>query len=101
MHVTDARHLSFADYNGNSMFNSLGNITVNPNAGLLFVDFTSGRTLQLTGRASIDWSPERAGAFTGAERVVDFQIEEIIDNAAGFPLLARFYRASQFNPKGS
>src|SRR5690242_19107642 len=28
--IIDARHLAFPDYNGNSMFNTLGNITVNP-----------------------------------------------------------------------
>ncbi len=97
--VIDARHLSFPDYNGNSMFNTLGNITVNPHAGLLFIDFDTGRTLQLTGLASVDWSPEHARVFAGAERVVDFEIEEIIDNGAGFPLLSRFRQFSRFNPK--
>jgi len=29
--------LAFADYDGNGMFKSLGNITVNPNVGLLFL----------------------------------------------------------------
>ena len=44
MKVIDARHIAFPDYNGNSMFNTLGNLTVNPHAGLLFIDFESGRT---------------------------------------------------------
>jgi uncharacterized protein len=97
--IIDARHLVLADYNGNSMFNTLGNIVVNPRAGLLFIDFESGRTLQLTGSASIDWSPERARSIAGAERVVDFDIEEIIDNSLGFPLIAKFRQFSRFNPK--
>jgi hypothetical protein len=97
--VVDERHLSFPDYNGNSMFNTLGNITVNPQVGLLFVDFNSGRTLQLTGLGSIDWSPEHAREIVGAERIIQFEIEKIIDNSAGFPLLARFRQFSRFNPK--
>ncbi|MGH7781394.1 MAG: pyridoxamine 5'-phosphate oxidase family protein [Candidatus Binataceae bacterium] len=97
--VVDNRHLSYADYNGNSMFNTLGNIAVNPHAGLLFIDFNSGRTLQLTGIASIDWSPERARGIAGAERVIDFEVEEVIDNDRGFPLLSRFRQFSRFNPK--
>lgn len=97
--VIDDRHLTYPDYNGNSMFNTLGNIEVNPNAGLLFIDFDSGRTLQLTGRASIDWSPARAQEFAGAERVVDFEIAELVANDNGFPLIAKFRQYSRFNPK--
>jgi hypothetical protein len=97
--VRDEKRIAFPDYNGNSMFNTLGNVTVNPHAGLLFIDFDSGRTLQLTGRASIDWSPERVRTFPGAERVVDFDLEQIIDKPAGFPLLAKFRQYSRNNPK--
>src|SRR5208282_2932909 len=96
--VVDASRLAFPDYNGNSMFNTLGNITANPNAGLLFIDFDSGRTLQLTGRAAIDWDPRRAQSLAGAERVVDLEIAEVVDNAAGFPLIAKFRQYSRFNP---
>ena len=97
--ILDAQHIAFPDYNGNSMFNTLGNVTVNPHAGLLFIDFDSGRTLQLTGRASIDWSPERVRTFPGAERVIDFELDQIIDTPAGFPLVAKFRQYSRNNPK--
>jgi len=97
--IVDARRIAFPDYNGNSMFNTLGNLTVNPHAGLLFIDFDSGVTLQLSGRASIDWTPERIRTFAGAERVVDFELEQIIDTPAGFPLTAKFRQFSRNNPK--
>jgi uncharacterized protein len=97
--VVDGGHLAYPDYNGNSMFNTLGNLTVNPHAGLLFIDFDTGRTLQLIGVGSIDWSPEHARAFPGAERIVVFAIEEVADNAGGFPLLVKFRQPSRFNPK--
>ena len=97
--ILDARRIAFPDYNGNSMFNTLGNLTDNPHAGLLFIDFDTGATLQLTGRASIDWSPERVRTFPGAERVIDFALEQIIDNPAGFPLIAKFRQFSRNNPK--
>jgi uncharacterized protein len=97
--ILDARRVAFPDYNGNSMFNTLGNLTVNPHAGLLFIDFDSGRTLQITGRASIDWSPDRMRTFPGAERVIDFEIAQIIDTPAGFPLVAKFRQYSRNNPK--
>ena len=97
--ILDARRVSFPDYNGNSMFNTLGNLAVNPHAGLLFIDFDSGRTLQLTGRASIDWSSDRVRTFPGAERVIDFELRQLIDTPAGFPLIAKFRQHSRNNPK--
>ena len=37
--------------------------------------------------------------FAGAERVVDFELDQVIDNPAGFPLLAKFRQFSRNNPK--
>ena len=54
--VDSSTHLTWPDYGGNMMFNTLGNIAVNPNTGLLFVDFANGRILQLTGKADIVWA---------------------------------------------
>jgi predicted pyridoxine 5'-phosphate oxidase superfamily flavin-nucleotide-binding protein len=96
--IIDSRRIAFPDYNGNRMFNTLGNIVVNPKAGLLFIDFDGGRTLQLSGSASIDWEAERLRSFAGAERIVDFELAEIIDNPFGFPLQSRFRQFSRFNP---
>ena len=41
--------LTFPDFRGNFFFNTLGNITAHPKAGLLFVDHETGGVLQLTG----------------------------------------------------
>lgn len=41
------------DFAGNSYFNTIGNITLNPRAGLLFVDFNSGDLLHLAVRATV------------------------------------------------
>jgi len=77
--VPDANHLRFPDYPGNKMFNSLGNIAVEPRAGLLFVDFETGASLQLTGRASVLWEPEARRDFPGAERVVEFEAASVVE----------------------
>ena len=39
VHVIDERTLAFPDYRGNGVFGSMGNISENGHAGLLFVDF--------------------------------------------------------------
>ncbi|MCR2805636.1 pyridoxamine 5'-phosphate oxidase family protein [Paenibacillus soyae] len=79
---SDDRTLVFPDYYGNSMFNTLGNIYSQPNAGLLFIDFDSGHTLQLTGHCEIVWNEEQIKPFPHAERLVRFDITEVQHTAA-------------------
>ena len=45
--------LTVPDYPGNSMFNTLGNMALNPRAGMLFLDFQQNRQLQITGSVSL------------------------------------------------
>lgn len=45
--------LKIPDYAGNSMFNTLGNFFQNPKAGILFVDFKGGESLQLSGKVTL------------------------------------------------
>lgn len=45
--------LTIPDYSGNRFFNTLGNLLVNPRAGLLFIDFAKGDLLQMTGHMEL------------------------------------------------
>ena len=80
------------------MFNTLGNISVNPQIGLLFVDFERGSTLQLTGRANIVWDAERVAEIVAAERLVEFQIDQVLEIIHASPLRRRFGEHSPYNP---
>jgi predicted pyridoxine 5'-phosphate oxidase superfamily flavin-nucleotide-binding protein len=51
----DGADLLWPDYAGNNMFNSLGNLAVDPDAALLFVDFDAGDVVQLSGTATVEW----------------------------------------------
>ncbi len=97
--VLDSRTLLFPDYSGNAMFNTLGNLAVNPNAGLLWADWETGDTLQLTGRAEILWDAEAASQFAGAERVVRFQATEVVETKRAFALRFVLRERSPFNPR--
>jgi uncharacterized protein len=57
------------DYHGNSFFNTLGNLTLHPRAGLLFIDFAIGDLLLLVGAAEIVWDSGEVHELPGAERV--------------------------------
>ena len=82
--------LLFPDYAGNCMFSTLGNIAVDPRCGLLFIDFDTGDSLQLTGEAETLWQPEHVCRFPGAQRVVSFKVEEKVFIEQAFPLTWRF-----------
>jgi predicted pyridoxine 5'-phosphate oxidase superfamily flavin-nucleotide-binding protein len=68
--------LTAPDFAGNSLFNTFGNLALEPRCGLLFVDFASGDLLQLTGRAEIAWDGPELAAFAGAQRLLRFELEE-------------------------
>jgi hypothetical protein len=83
----EGSELWWPDYPGNNMFNSLGNLAVDPEAALLFLDFASGRTLQLTGSAEVEWTaPGRAGDDGHTGRRVRFTLQRLV---AGQLLAAR------------
>ncbi|MGW7365698.1 pyridoxamine 5'-phosphate oxidase family protein [Streptomyces sp. NPDC054841] len=77
--VESADTLSWQDYPGNSMFLTLGNLETDPRAGLLFLDWATGTTLQLTGTARTSF-----GADGG--RSVRFRVEEAVETPAASPL---------------
>jgi predicted pyridoxine 5'-phosphate oxidase superfamily flavin-nucleotide-binding protein len=78
--------LWWPDYPGNNMFNSFGNLAVDPTAALLFADFHRGATLQLSGTAMVRWGdPATAGDDAHTGRRVEFTSQEVI--AATVPIV--------------
>ncbi len=84
--VVDDRTLIIPDYKGNNHFNTIGNLVVDPRAGLLFVDFETGAMLQLTGRAEIDWDSDEVSGYPGARRLIRFTLEKANLLEAALPL---------------
>ncbi len=89
--------LRFNDYPGNNMFQTLGNLTADPPAGLLFIDFKTGTTLQLTGRAAIDWMPTRHGDRFHTGRSVTFTPQRAVRIPHALPLRWVLRAYSPFN----
>ncbi len=90
--------LTWPDYAGNLMFNTLGNIAAHPRAGLLIPDFTTGDLLQVTGRAAIDWESTRIAVTPGAERLVSLQVEEVVQFSGALAAVPMAPDYSPFNP---
>ncbi len=96
--VVDPNTLIWPDYVGNKMFNTLGNISANPKAGLLFLDFDTGSTLQLTGEANIIWDATQIAQYKGAERLLSYRIDQVLEIENWLPLRWEFESYSPFNP---
>ena len=82
----DGRSLSWPDYVGNALFNTLGNLTLDPEAALVFVDFACGDMLHVNGRATIVWEGAALAAAPGAERLLRLQVDSMLLRPAAWPL---------------
>jgi len=79
--------LWWPDYQGNNMFNSLGNLSLDPTAALLFLDFRAGIAVHLSGSATVGWdAPTVISDDTRTGRRVQFVAEQVITTA--MPALA-------------
>ncbi|WP_368517240.1 pyridoxamine 5'-phosphate oxidase family protein [Rhizobium sp.] len=76
--IGDDGVLTIPDFDGNLFFATLGNILLNGKAGLLFVDFTTGDMLQMTGKAEVIFDSPEIAAFQGAERFWTFKPTRIV-----------------------
>ncbi len=84
--IDDHRVLTVPDYSGNRFFNTLGNLALNPRAGLLFIDYDSGDLLQLAVTAEIVWTGPEVDALPGAERLVRLRVDRMLRRPAALPL---------------
>ncbi len=76
----DAVHNSLIvpDYLGNYFFNTLGNLLLNPKAGLLFMDFQSGDLLYLATEVEIIWDGPELEVHDGAQRLLHLQVTQAL-----------------------
>ena len=81
--VDSPDRLWWPDFPGNNMFNSYGNLAVDDEAALLFLDFDTGATVQVTGNAHVRWTaPGAAGDDGGVGRNVAFSVRAVAASAA-------------------
>jgi len=79
--VVGESELVFPDYDGNGMFKSLGNIMVNPEVGLLFIDMgEKPRRLRVNGAAKVSRDDPLMQRFAGAQLLVRVKAHAIFPN---------------------
>ena len=106
--VFSPTQVCWADYDGNRMYRTLGNILEQPMVSLLFVDFveptkkaTAKRTvkLRIIGEATIDDSPEALVLFHGSKRVVKLKVDHVFPNCPRYLPSMEFKESSLYTPR--
>ena len=78
--------LRVPDYVGNNYFNTLGNLAVNPQAGLLVIDWGSGDLLFVAVKVEIVWEGEEVERVKGARRVMVMRVVGLVRMAGAIGL---------------
>jgi predicted pyridoxine 5'-phosphate oxidase superfamily flavin-nucleotide-binding protein len=97
--VLDERTIAFPSYDGNGMYLSLGNALVNPQVGLLFIDFEGRKRMRLNGIASVDEADPLLPAYPEAQLVVRVQATQVFPNCPRYIHEYRLVKRSRFVPK--
>jgi predicted pyridoxine 5'-phosphate oxidase superfamily flavin-nucleotide-binding protein len=97
--VLDPQTIAFPIYNGNGMFLSAGNALVNPNVGLLFIDFEGRKRLRLNGVASVAADDPLLSDYPEAQLVVRVRTTEVFPNCPRYIHEYRLVQRSRFVPR--
>jgi len=92
--------LVFPDYDGNGMFRSLGNLSVNPHVGLLFLRVGEKRgRLRVNGRAALSFDDPAMASIPGAQALVRVTAEHIFPNCPRYIPRLEIVEDSVYLPK--
>jgi hypothetical protein len=80
------------------MYLSMGNALVNPNVGLLFLDFERQRRLRLNGVASIDMDDPLMAEYPEAQFIVRVRAGEVFPNCPRYIHKYQLVERSRFVP---
>jgi uncharacterized protein len=97
--VLDEHTIAFPAYNGNGMYLSFGNALVNPQVGLLFIDFEGRRRMRLNGVASIDADDPLLAEWPEAQFIVRVNATEVFPNCPRYIHEYTLVKRSRFVPK--
>jgi hypothetical protein len=78
--VISPTEIAWPDYDGNGQFRSLGNLLVQPRAGLLFVDWQKPSRLRVNGNATVSSTDPLIASWERAQQVVRLSIAQVFPN---------------------
>ncbi len=97
--VLDERTVAFPSYDGNGMYLSAGNVLVNPEVGMLFLDLERGHRVRLDGSARIDPDDPLIEEYPEAQLVVRVTARAVYPNCPRYVHRYELVRRSRFVPR--
>ena len=97
--VLDERTIAFPVYDGNGMYLTAGNALVNPQVGLLFLDFEGRKRLRLNGVATLHEDDPLLTEYPEAQLVVRVEATEVFPNCPRYIHEYKLVKRSRFVPK--
>jgi hypothetical protein len=99
LRVLDKQTIAFPSYDGNGMYLSMGNISANPEIGILLIDFEKPFRMRLQGRAEVTRDPAALAMFTEAELVVRMRLHQLWINCPRYVHRMQRIRPSRYVPR--
>lgn len=97
--VTGPSELAFPDYDGNGMFKSLGNLLVNANVGLLFINMHGQpKRLRVNGMATVSRDDPLLSEMIGAQLSVRVAARAIFPNCPRYIPKLQLVEVSTYTP---
>ncbi len=97
--IIDSKTLVFPSYDGNGMFFSMGNISTNPQVGLLFISFETPHRIRVQGTASISRNDPLLQEYKEAEFIVRVTLSELWQNCPRYIHQRTKVRDSRYVPR--
>jgi hypothetical protein len=97
--VIDERTIAFPIYDGNGMYLSAGNLLLNPQVGLLFIDFVNQHRMRFNGIASIDPGDPLLEEYPESQLIVRVRSTQIFPNCPRYVHKMAVVERSSFVPR--
>lgn len=88
----------YPEYSGNRLYQSLGNLLVNPKIGITFPDYETGDVLYITGTVDVLVQKEAAALLPGSNIAVKIKLVEARLVQGGLPFRGERKIPSPYNP---
>ncbi|PSN75171.1 hypothetical protein BS50DRAFT_478674 [Corynespora cassiicola Philippines] len=89
----------YPEYSGNRLYQTLGNLHLDPKVGVTFPDYKTGTVLYTTGTAEILIGPNAAALLPGSNLAVKINVREARLVDGGLPFRGTKKEASPYNPR--
>lgn len=97
--VLNDNTLAIPDYDGNGMYRSWGNVSVNPHVGLLFIDFERQMRIRVNGTATISECDSLRDVYPGSVFIIRVTATTIFPNCPRYMHKMKLMEYSAYTPR--